>query len=133
MHGLDFCNWHGAKNGLDIMCVAFLIIPPGIRREVANQMIQPKLKPCIDCHVRVCNDQIVPVIILLIGKPISCFRKCRKMLFFAHTIFATESSRVFTILPLADSFSTFLTFQVLTHYELLSYKQEKEPNTSISL
>ena len=52
VHGLDISQQHGTDKRLNIMFVAFTIIPKRIRSTVANDILQPAVEPCIDRHIR---------------------------------------------------------------------------------
>ena len=49
---LDIAQQHGTDKRLNIMFVAFTIIPKRIRSTVANDILQPAVEPCIDRHIR---------------------------------------------------------------------------------
>ena len=52
VHRFDISQQHRTDKRLNIMFVAFTIIPKRIRSTVANDILQPAVEPCIDRHIR---------------------------------------------------------------------------------
>lgn len=89
MHGLYICHTHLTDYGLDIPLVPLLIVPPGVGRQVADEVIEPVVEPGI-------NGQGVKILFYPLAK--SC----------------NVPRRIFFILPLRQPLSAFSAFQVFS-------------------
>ena len=93
------------------MLVPLPIVPAGIGSQIANNVVDPELKPGVHSHL-IGNEQIIlgERCLFCLLQPVPGFREGREVLVVSLSQFIYISCGVETILSLADTLTAFFAF-----------------------